>query len=95
MALIGNQVTISASAQALTAGSESVETLIVKAHTSNTGTVFVGPSGTTILTGYPVYPGEEFILTPAHGGLAKVPRPNEVYVIGTVSDKISWLGTRK
>ena len=75
--LIGNQITISATAQALTAGDESAETLIIKAHATNDEPVYVGASGVATSTGYPVYPGEEFVLTPAHGGLAKTEKPKE------------------
>lgn len=95
MALLGNQITISGTAQRLTSGSEQVETLLLKAHASNSGDVYVGPSTVTTSNGYPISPGEEFTIGPAHGGLKRTEQPSEVYAIGTTSDKLSWVGTRK
>lgn len=95
MALVGGQVAISASAQQLTASGVEVETLIVKAHEANANAVYLGPRGVTTSTGYPIYAGEEFVLAPAHGNLRKTPRPSEVYVIGTGSDTVAWIGTQK
>jgi hypothetical protein len=96
MALAGGQVAVTTSAQALTASTTAaVETLIVKAHSANDNPVYVGPAGVTTSTGYPIYAGEEFVLTPAHGSLAKTEKPSAVYVIGTAGDNVSWLGTAK
>ncbi len=95
MALLGNQVTVSGTAQQLTSSAALVETLIVKALEANANPVYVGELGVTTATGYPLYAGEEFVLTPPHGNLQRTPKPSEIYVIGTASDKIAWIGTRR
>lgn len=93
MALLGNQITVSGTAQQLTSGAQAVETLLVKAHASNAAVVYVGPLGATTANGYPVSPGEELVFSPAYDNLKRTPKPSEVYVVGTASDKISWLST--
>lgn len=95
MALTGGQVTVSGTAQALTASGVSVETLVLKAHSTNAASVYVGATGVTSSTGYPIAAGEEFIIAPAHGNLNRTEKPKDIYVVGTASDKVSWIGTQK
>lgn len=96
MALSANQVAVTGTAARLTSSATlQVETLLIKAHEDNVDPVFVGPTGVTTSTGYPIYAGEEFVVTPAHGGLQRTEKPYDVYVIGTTGDAVSWIGTQK
>lgn len=86
------QVTISASAQQISTYTDT--SYVIKARPGNTGPVYIGESGVTTSTGYILEPGDSFEVTAALTGhpVFNVAL-SQLYVIGTSSDKISWLSS--
>jgi len=90
----GGQMAVGASASPLSSDpSLKVETLILKAPDSNTAPVYFGVSGVTTSTGYPLSAGEQYQILPGNGALGLMPKPNEIYVVGT-SGTLAWVAYR-
>jgi hypothetical protein len=80
------QLTLSGSAQALTAGvSDDVSGVVVKAHDGNAAKCYVGKSGVTAGNGFELGAGQAVTLN--------VMSQQSVFVIGTAADKVSWIAT--
>lgn len=77
------QQTVTASAVAL-AAQALVNGIVVKAKSTNAGTVYVGPSGVTTGTGYPLLAGEAISFG--------VTNASAVFIIGTASDVVYVAG---
>ena len=78
------QQTLTISAVALTSNAAS-QGVLIKSLSSNTGTVYVGPSTVTTSNGYPLAPGESISYP--------VSNSNLVYIIGTnTSDVVAVTG---
>jgi len=81
--IYSGQQTLSTSAAALP-NYALKQTLTITAGSSNTGKVFIGPSGVTSSTGYVLSAGGSVSLT--------VSNSNVIYVLGAnTSDTISWI----
>lgn len=63
-----------------------VNSIAVKALSTNTGTVYIGPVGITASTGYPLAPGEAMGFS--------VTNANAVYILGqNTTDKVAYAGS--
>lgn len=82
-AILSNQQGVTASAVAL--ASNSIKRINVKAMAGNTAVTYVGASGVTTGTGYELMPGD------ATGWIA-LSNSNLVFIIGTASNNVSWVG---
>jgi hypothetical protein len=81
--IYSGQLTLSTSAAALP-NHALMQTLTITAGNTNTGKVFIGPSGVTSSTGYVLSAGGSVSLT--------VSNSNVIYVLGAnTSDTISWI----
>jgi hypothetical protein len=87
------QTSITASAQQLTTSRLETDDWSVRALSTNVGNVAIGPSGVTTSTGYLLEPGDEFSFGSiiAAGHPVYDLRPDELYVVGTSGDKVTWL----
>lgn len=65
------------------------ETLLLKALAANRDPVYIG----SVSAGYPLDPGEELPITPS-GPTTLNRRPWEIYVSGTLGDRVAWLSLR-
>lgn len=90
------QITLTTSAQALATASavSRVRGFIVKAPITNVGRMWIGETGVTTTTGYPIEPGDEveFVWSMELGKPKFDVYPSDVYVVGTAGDKAVWLG---
>ena len=67
------------------AGQALQQGVIVQAHPSNTGIVYVGVAGVTVATGFPLAPGASVTLP--------IPNTNQVYLIASVAAQTAaWIG---
>lgn len=63
---------------------DGAQSVVVKARSSNSGSVYIGPTGVTVLTGYELQPGASVTLDQ--------PELGNLYSIGTAGDKLTLLG---
>lgn len=83
-AIISAQVTVATSAAALAANALT-NGIVITASTANAGTVYVGPTGVTTATGYPLAAGQSI----SYG----VTNSNAVFVIAAAAgNTIAWTG---
>lgn len=94
--LIGGQVTLTTSAQQLTSTQYEISAILVKPLSGNVDDMYIGPSGVTASTGYPLSPGEAWKnVTVNRQGEAVVDiKPSDIYVVGTAGDKVAWQALR-
>lgn len=75
-----NQQAVTASATAL--ATNSAKSVCVTAFTTNTTIVYIGPSGVTTSTGFPLAPGQ--------GTCQPLSNSNLIFVVGTVGASVGW-----
>jgi hypothetical protein len=68
------------------------DSLIIKAHAGNSGSVYIGETGVTTSTGYPLAPGEEIAMVSSVHPRRETFKPADVYVVGTNGDRVAWMG---
>jgi hypothetical protein len=92
---ITGQVAVSAAAAPLTAVHVDVTAWTLKAPGSNAFPVFVGNSAVTASTGHQYDPGDTFEYERyTQNGQPKYEiSPDDVYVVGTPGDKVTWFGS--
>lgn len=93
--LIHGQVAVTATRARLTTSTYENSLYVIKASSSNTAAVYVGASGVTTGNGHLLLPGEDIDLTNSLliGTQRMEIRPDEVYVVGTSGDVVSWFGS--
>lgn len=84
--LASGQITLGASAVQLSTSLDGTLGLIVKAKSTNTGNVFIGPSSVTTANGLIVEPGEALPVD--------LIIPSALWVVGTSGDVVSYLALR-
>jgi hypothetical protein len=78
------QLTLSGSAQQLVGATQITgDTILIKPHKANTAVCYLGAAGVTAGTGFEMSQSEPYAFDYLD--------PNEFYVIGTSSDKVSYL----
>lgn len=89
------QLTVSGSAQRLAQPSVEVSAFTIKAPTTNTNLVYIGDASVTTSNGHILAPGDEFQYErlQQNGQPTYQLRPSDFYVVGTASDKVSWLAS--
>jgi hypothetical protein len=90
---VSGQITVSGTAQQLSATAVGGSALLLKAPASNANAVYIGPSTVTTSTGFPLDPGEDFTIEHrSQNGLPKYETTAaDLYVVGTASDKLGWI----
>jgi hypothetical protein len=93
--LIYGQVVVSGTRAALTSVVYENSLFILKASSNNQDPVYVGSSTVTTSNGHLLLPGEDLDLTNSMliGSQRMDIRPNEIYVVGTTGDTVSWFGS--
>jgi hypothetical protein len=83
--VVTGQETVTASAVQFNGGTSKTPKgkVLVKALATNTGIVYIGPSGVLTTTGFALNPGDsqEFDISDV----------NKLYHIGTLNDKLTWM----
>lgn len=94
MAVLGNQVSITAVQQQVELTGLSPNAFVFKAPAANAAPVYIGPKGVTIATGYPLAPGEsfEYEARTQIGAGSYDAKPGDFWAIGSAgTDKLAWL----
>lgn len=89
------QVTVTSTAAPLTTDTGiNTSTLLIKAARSNSTDIYVGTSGVTTSTGFPLAAGEELrvVFSDRQGETADV-KPSQFYVVGS-SGTVAWIAQR-
>lgn len=71
---------------------------MIKPLSANTASVFIGgEDDVTEDSGYELRPGEELRLihTNKSGAVPMDVRPDQIYVVGTSGDRVSWVATQR
>lgn len=89
------QLTMNGSAQRLSNPTVEISAFTIKAPSTNTLPVYIGDASVTTSTGHVLAPGDEFQYERLQqNGLPVYQlRPSDFYVVGTASDKVSWLAS--
>lgn len=86
LSLYSGQVNLSGSAEAIGSSADLVASEVtVKAAVGNAAAVYIGPSGVATGTGFELRAGQQVTVTAGS--------PDDVYVIGTANDDISWVAS--
>lgn len=67
--------------------------LVLKAPATNAATAYFGVAGVTTTTGHAIDPGESVNIddTLVEGGARMDIQPQDIYVVGTNPDKVTWV----
>lgn len=67
--------------------------LVIKAPATNTSTAYYGVAGVTTATGMAIDPGESINIddTVIEGSARMDIQPQDIYVVGTSPDKVTWV----
>lgn len=89
------QITVSGSAQQLTNVVKEMTAYTIKASSTNSSPVYLGDANVTTGNGFVLNPGDQFDYErlSQNGQPNYSLKPSDFYVVGTASDKVSWLGS--
>jgi len=92
---ISGQVAVSATAQPLAPTHVEVTAWVLKAPSTNVNPVFVGGVGVTSSTGHQYDPGDsfEYERSTQNGAPKYQISPDDVYVVGTAGDRVTWFAS--